>query len=54
VNTSGFGDPNNSAVTALATFADSLWAGTRNSSSGAEIHSFSGVTWSEKMTGRSG
>jgi hypothetical protein len=50
-NSNGFGDPNNRAVTALATFADALWAGTSNSTTGAEIHSFTGVTWSEQMTG---
>ncbi len=49
-NTSGFGDPSNGGVTALATFDDLLYAGTFNAS-GAEIHSFTGVTWVPQSTG---
>ncbi len=49
-NTSGFGDSSNGGVTALASFAGDLYAGTFNAS-GAEIHSFSGVTWTPRSTG---
>jgi outer membrane protein assembly factor BamB len=50
VNTSGFGDPGNSSSRSMVYYYNSLYAGTVNNSTGAEVWKYDGATWSQVNT----
>ena len=47
VNTDGFGDPRNEDVYAMAQYGDSLYAGTLNAATGAEVWKYDGRAWTQ-------
>jgi len=50
INTSGFGDDNNLNALSLVNFNDTLYCGTANPITGAEIWAYKGSTWSQVNT----
>jgi hypothetical protein len=50
VNADGFGDVNNRATYAMATFGGELYTGTNNNSTGTEIWRYDGALWTQVNT----
>jgi hypothetical protein len=52
VNSNGFGDSSNTAVTSLVSFNGMIYAGTRNWDTGAEVwKSSDGLSWTQVVSG---
>jgi len=49
-NTDGFGDAKNTASYAMSTYNNKLYVGTRNTTTGAEVWQYDGVSWTQSNT----